>query len=522
MLHTGEVDAKVREPFTPSRTWMLYLIFGCAYAVLFILGICTANIIILALVWPANAFMLAMLVRFPLLARPPGWIACLAGFVIAVQITHYGLVMDTGLVAYNFGTVAIGYMLLSRFDPIDRRLERPISIFYLLSAVVAACLFAGVAGSFLVGPLLSRAAEVSSFRYWFSVELLNQLAFMPMILAYPGDRQWARQLPHTLHDQAPIIVLIFSAIVGTFFGRMGTLAFPIPALLWCAISYRVFLTALLTFAFCAWAIIATTLGYVDVSNVNQSLVLSISMWGALITLGPLIISTTTATRNEVMDQLRHLAAEREIVSHELEHRIKNLFALVNGLISLSVRDNPDMKPLADKLRNRLVALHQAHSLIQTGRASSGASGGFASLKALIGILLKPYEGDAETRFVVEGDDALVDGGIVTPLALVFHELATNSSKYGAFGEPRGVVEVHICHAADEWHIDWTERFSELDGQAVTNSGFGSKLLDLTIKSQLRGHYTRKWAAGRMDVEIILPDSLFHSIPGEPDSPDQKT
>jgi len=521
MLHTGEVDTKARGLLTPSRVWVLYLMFGCAYSALFILGVYTANNIVLALVWPANAFMLGMLVRFPLLARPPGWIACFAGFALAVQIINQRLGVDAALAGYNFGIVVIGYALLTRFDQADQRLERPISIFYLLSAVIAASLFAGIAGSVLVGSLFSKAAEINAFRYWFSVELLNQLAFMPMILTFPEDRHWARQLPHTLHDQAPIIVLILSAVVGTFFGGMAALAFPIPALLWCAISYRVFLTAILTFAFCAWAIIATTLGLVDLSSAHQTLVLSMSMGGALITLGPLIISTTTATRNEVLDQLRYLAAEREIVSHELEHRIKNLFALVNGLISLSVRDNPDMQPLADNLRNRLVALHEAHGLIQTGNAASGVKGGLASLKTLIGILLKPYEG-ADTRLSVEGDDAFVDGGIVTSLALVFHELATNSNKYGALSDPRGALEVRIGHAAGELHIDWTEKSPELNGQAATNSGFGSKLLDLTIKSQLRGDFTRKWTAGRMDIEITLPGKLFHGVPQEPNGLDRKS
>ena len=73
----------------------------------------------------------------------------------------------------------------------------------------------------------------------------------------------------------------------------------------------------------------------------------------------------------------------------LDHRIKNLFALVNGLISLSVRGNPEMKPLADTLSNRLVALHHAHGLIRAGSASSGAAGRFTSLKELIGTLLRP-------------------------------------------------------------------------------------------------------------------------------------
>jgi two-component sensor histidine kinase len=339
-----------------------------------------------------------------------------------------------------------------------------------------------------------------------------------MILSYPEGRKWGRrQLPQpTFHDQAPIIVLVLSAITGIFFGGMGALAFPVPALLWCAISYRVFLTALLTFVFCTWVIMATTLGYIDVSHVDQSLVLSISMGAALISLGPLIISTTTATRNEILDQLRQLAAEREIVANELDHRIKNLFALVNGLISLSVRGKPEMKPLADTLRNRLVALNHAHGLIRTRNASSGAPGGFISLKKLIDTLLRPYEGAEDKHFVVDGDEVFIDGGIVTPLALVFHELATNSTKHGALSDLDGALGVHISRGIDDLRIKWTERAPVKTGYSdAADGGFGSKLLDLTINEQLQGSYARTCTQGGMDIEIILPGKLFNDIPSNP-------
>ncbi len=503
-----------KTPANPRRAWPYFLMFGGAYSVLCIFGALTANDKVLALIWPANPFMLGMLVRFPVLARPLGWIACLAGFAIAVPIIGHGPVTSAGLVAYNFGVVTIGYVLLSRFDQVDQRLGRPVSIFYLLFAVGAASIFAGIVGSILIGPLFHDPAAVSSFRYWFSAELLNQIAFLPMILSFPGDRQWGRQLPQlTLHDQAPIIVLVLSAITGFFFGGMGALAFPVPAILWCAISYRVFLTASLTLAFCTWVITATTLGYVELAHVDQSLALSISLGAAFISLGPLILSTTTATRNEILDQLRYLVAEREVVANELDHRIKNLFALVNGLISLSVRDKPEMKPLADTLRNRLVALHRAHGLIRTSHTSVGATGGFTSLRGLIDTLLRPYEGSADERFVVDGDEALVDSGIVTPLALVFHELATNSTKYGALNDPNGTLRIHISRNIRDLNIKWCERFAVMTGYSdASNDGFGSKLLDLTIKSQLQGSHSRNWTEGGVDIEIILPGKLCSSTP----------
>lgn len=494
------------------RAWTRYTLLGGVYSALLLLGVCTASNSVLALVWPANAFMIAMLVRFPATARLPGWIACLAGLGVAVLFAGFGLGETARLAIYNFGIVGIGYGLLSRLNPVDQRLERPSSVFYLLSAVIAASTFAGISSSLLIGDLFSTPAFDDDLRYWFSVEVLNQLAFMPMILAFPKDRQWARHFPLSLHEQAPMIVLVLSAVVGVFFGGLAALAFPVPALFLCAISYRTFLTALLTFTFCAWTVIATALGYVELSNINQSLVLSFTMGRALITLGPLIISTTTATRKEVVDQLRYLAAEREIISNELEHRIKNLFALVNGLISLSVRDYPNMRPLANALRNRLIALQNAHELVGTGKGSAGSTGGLISLQQLIGVLLRPYEGGAEKRFVVGGDDALIDAGIATALALVFHELATNSTKYGALGCPGGALEVRVKRHVDDLHIEWTERISgPTDQPEIVDSGFGSRLLDVTIGSQLGGTYTTTRTAGGMSISIALPGRLFHDI-----------
>ena len=496
-------------PTAPRRAWLYFLLFGGAYSVLCIFGVLTADNKILSLIWPANPFMLGMFVRFPLLAQPLGWLVCLAGFAIAVPIIGCGLVTGAGLALYNFGVVVIGYVLLSRVDRADQRLQRLTSVFYLLFAAGAASTFAGVGGAILIGPLFHDATSVSSVRFWFSVELINQLAFLPIILSYPeGRKRWSRQLPPpTFYDQAPMIVLVLSAVTGTFFGGMGALAFPIPALLWCAISYRVFLTALLTFVFCIWVIMATTLGYIDVSHVDQSLVLSIGIGAALISLAPLIISTTTATRNEVLDQLRNLAAEREIVANELDHRIKNLFTLVNGLVGVSVRSQPEMQPLGDALRNRLVALSRAHGLIRTGNTLS-APGGFASLKELIGVLLRPYK-SAEKPFVVDGDEVFVDRGTLTPLALVFHELATNSTKYGGLNDPHGALGVHVSRTTDDLRIEWTESVPAKTGYCdIADGGFGSKLLDLIINEQLQGRYARTYTEDGMDIEIILPGKLF--------------
>src|SRR3954447_7798398 len=104
----GLMINRIRTRTNPRYAWIYFLIFGGAYSVLCIFGALTANDQILSLICPANAFMLGMLVRFPLLAHPLGWGACLAGFAIAGPIIGCGLATGAGLAAYNFGVVVIG------------------------------------------------------------------------------------------------------------------------------------------------------------------------------------------------------------------------------------------------------------------------------------------------------------------------------------------------------------------------------------------------------------------------------
>ncbi|MEI9850307.1 MAG: PAS domain-containing protein [Sphingomonas sp.] len=100
-----------------------------------------------------------------------------------------------------------------------------------------------------------------------------------------------------------------------------------------------------------------------------------------------------------IEDAKLLEAERELVANELDHRLKNLFALVNGLVVLSVRDEPGMAPLAKVLQERLAALHTAHSFIRSREADP--RGTAHSLQALVRTLLKPYD-DGRARILLAG------------------------------------------------------------------------------------------------------------------------
>ncbi len=195
-----------------------------------------------------------------------------------------------------------------------------------------------------------------------------------------------------------------------------------------------------------------------------------------------------------------LGAERELVSRELDHRIKNIFALFGGLISLAIREEPGMKPFAERLREKVMALHEAHSFIlsDTESQTRGRKGG--SLHGLIARLLAPY---GEHRYSIEGRDLLIGEGSATSLALLFHELATNAAKYGGLTAD-GSVNVRTDEQDGRLKIAWKEFTGKFAEVSPREDGFGSRLLRLTVEGQLRGTLVRHWEDDGLRIEIEAP------------------
>ena len=213
-----------------------------------------------------------------------------------------------------------------------------------------------------------------------------------------------------------------------------------------------------------------------------------------------------------IDEARQLAAQKELVARELDHRIKNLFALVGGLVGLSVREEPSLAALAGRLRARLDALHRAHGLIRGGEGDDGKAG---SLRCLLDQLLAPYRTAAAGHIVIDGEDATLQASAVTSVALILHELATNAAKYGALCQADGRLHVALRHGGEWQTIDWTERFAAPHAAAPPTGGFGSRLLETIVERQLGGRVARRLDASGLSVVIELPASILADRPGAP-------
>jgi PAS domain S-box-containing protein len=200
---------------------------------------------------------------------------------------------------------------------------------------------------------------------------------------------------------------------------------------------------------------------------------------------------------------RQMMEEREMIAHELSHRIKNIFSVIAGLIGLSAREHPQIGPVADDLRNRILALGRAHDFVRPHSAESRSEGGHGTLRGVLEQLFAPYAGIGAPRVRITGEDPPVDDRSATPLALLFHELATNAAKYGALSTPEGMVEVDVERADATIHVRWTEK----GGPSVNppgDDGFGSRLMALSAERQLGGRIEREWRPEGLIVSLAIP------------------
>lgn len=201
---------------------------------------------------------------------------------------------------------------------------------------------------------------------------------------------------------------------------------------------------------------------------------------------------------------RKRAAERQkLLLREMQHRIKNLFALTSGLVSLAARNATTPAALASAIRARLTALSQAHELTLPNLEEDVGSESSTSLRSLLDRLFAPYQEHRQTRLTFIGDDVPIGPRQITNLALLMHELVTNSAKYGALSTPTGKIDVETKLGSDELRITWSESGGPAVKEPTGTSGFGSRL-ENSIRDSLRASIQRDWQSTGVIIHLVLP------------------
>jgi two-component sensor histidine kinase len=204
---------------------------------------------------------------------------------------------------------------------------------------------------------------------------------------------------------------------------------------------------------------------------------------------------------------RVVVEERQrLMLRETSHRLKNLFAVVDSLISLSVRSARTPQEFADALRGRLAALLRAKELVRPGLMDvDHPASERTTVDALVRAILLPYDEDSsKDRISTSGPDVVVGATAVTSLALALHESATNAVKYGALSEPNGAIHIAWKTQGEELQLEWEETGGPAIEAAPNERGFGSVLTERSIIGHLRGKIDYDWQRRGLKIRLTVP------------------
>jgi PAS domain S-box-containing protein len=201
--------------------------------------------------------------------------------------------------------------------------------------------------------------------------------------------------------------------------------------------------------------------------------------------------------------------QQNLLLREMSHRVKNLFAVASGLVTLSARSARTPADMAEAVRDRLGALARAHGLTRPGLINgNGKPCQDTTLHALVQTIFAPYVDPERSKdhgfYIITGPCLPIGGNAVTSIALVLHELATNAAKYGALSSPGGYVHIDWSVKKNELLLTWKEHGGpSLDGPAE-HEGFGSSLVRRLVTDQFGGQLSYDWKPKGLNIRLSVP------------------
>ncbi|WP_300038575.1 HWE histidine kinase domain-containing protein [uncultured Roseobacter sp.] len=205
----------------------------------------------------------------------------------------------------------------------------------------------------------------------------------------------------------------------------------------------------------------------------------------------------SAEREQLIKQANR---QQSIMIDELNHRVRNILALIRSLSHQSLEHNGSIESYVRALEARIAAVAAAHDL------GVDKSSNVASIKQILRIEATPYCQEAK-RFTIEGDDIGIKSDLAPMFALAVHELTTNAAKYGSLSKSGGEVRVQLVKVPGGFEIFW----QEIGGPVVTpprNKGFGTTLIEKTIPFEMNGTVEVNFKPSGVCALIQLPENVL--------------
>ncbi len=227
-----------------------------------------------------------------------------------------------------------------------------------------------------------------------------------------------------------------------------------------------------------------------------------------------IAESLRVTLLEVILQLSDLAARerrnaqerQELMIAELNHRVRNILSLVRGLVARSKDTATSTEEFASVLGGRIQALARAHDQI------TNLNWAPVALKSLVESEAGAYLGSRADRIRLDGPDVALDPKAFATLALVVHEMMTNSAKYGALADSTGQVEViWKVDRGSSLVIDWKESGGP-PVQPPSRRGFGTTIIERSVPFDLKGDAEIRFDLLGVQARFVIPANYVQMIP----------
>lgn len=296
----------------PRNPTLQSLVVGALIFCACIIGIHSQVLFSLASIWPANAILLAIMVLRPETNRPLTWLTSALAFIGADLLSGNDLARSTLLNGANIAGVAGGALAFQSIPKGTLLMQRPMDATFIVVSIVFSATCAAVAGM-VPGIYLFAMPASDSFYLWFATEMANYAIFltlafslvMPKAADQPGEVRF-RQLSMA----AALIALVGSIALMHLLGRAGSIAFSIPALIWCAVIFPPTIAMLLTTAACGWLLIAAPLNLLPLHTdlAESASMSSLRLGVAMLAIAAFAVACLTAAWNTAQARLEHAAS----------------------------------------------------------------------------------------------------------------------------------------------------------------------------------------------------------------------
>ena len=256
----------------------------------------------LAAFWPANAVLAGLLLRNVLLSRISVLLAAAAGYTAAAIVVGDQLGPASVMTLANIIGAATVAAVLGTGSAQDRTLSRPQGVVALLMASIAGSASGAMVGGLAMVDLVS-GSYFDGWSAWFAAELVNYLALMPVVLTWPAE---GIRIGRPGSQAAPIAALAAAVALSLIVPHPVAIVFPVPALIWCALSLPMVATSILVMLYAGLAMLGLKLGFFTY-GLGSASTMMVHLGIALVALGPVMVASANVERRRQMERLLRMA-----------------------------------------------------------------------------------------------------------------------------------------------------------------------------------------------------------------------